>query len=75
MVVTAHTSPINLPCHLTYIQEKNDSRGHVYYLSSLDIDVVKWLEKENIDFNYSNIFTSIYFKNEEDKVRFILKWV
>ena len=70
MAIT-QTLPINLPYHLTYIQ----SRGRGYYFSSLRIDIVKWLKKENINFNYSNIFTSIYFENEEDKVRFILKWV
>ncbi len=58
-----YSNPINLPHQLTF--------GH----TPLRHDIAKWLEEEHIVFNYSDIFSSIHFEKEEDKVKFILRWL
>ncbi len=72
---TSPGAPLNLPFPLTYVQPKADSRGGRYYIKQLRSDIVTWLENENIKYNYSGIFSSLWFESEEDKVRFILQWM
>ena len=52
-----------------------DSHGGLYYITLLRKDIKEWLRKENINFSYSTIYSILWFENEEDKVRFILKWI
>lgn len=68
-------NPINLPFRLTYAWPEQDSRGRIYTITLLRNDITKWLEKENIKYNYSDTFSSIWFETEEEKVRFILQWI
>lgn len=59
----------------------NDAMNRCYDMDGeefelvLKPEVVSWFQNSEIDFQYSVYFGIIYFISEEDKVKFILKWL